>query len=185
MVSAGTKLTLEAFLALPAGDVTYELVDGQAVPKVSPQETHSILTFTLTTLLSRWAKFHGRVRLEWALALKRRGEDWAPVPDVTYISYERLPASVRRTRACPVPPELVLEILSPGQTIQEFENKAQDYFAAGVLRMWLVEPDALFLQVFFPDRPSQIYTGDIPITDPLFPGLSLSIKEIFEEAELL
>lgn len=35
MVSAGTKLTLQEFLALPTGDVNYEFVNSQVVPKVS------------------------------------------------------------------------------------------------------------------------------------------------------
>ncbi|MEK0189711.1 Uma2 family endonuclease, partial [Microcoleus anatoxicus PTRS2] len=43
MISIGTKLTLEDFLALPDGDVYYEFVDGQAVPKVSPKIFHSSL----------------------------------------------------------------------------------------------------------------------------------------------
>ncbi|MCC3415551.1 hypothetical protein [Microcoleus sp. PH2017_02_FOX_O_A] len=38
MVGIGTKLTLEEFLALPDGDVYYEFVDGEAVPKVSPKK---------------------------------------------------------------------------------------------------------------------------------------------------
>ncbi len=42
MVGTGTQLTLQEFLALPQGDVTYEFVDGLAVPKVSPKEFHSI-----------------------------------------------------------------------------------------------------------------------------------------------
>jgi len=43
MVSTGAKITLQEFLALPEGDVTYEFVDGQAVPKVSPKAFHSAL----------------------------------------------------------------------------------------------------------------------------------------------
>ena len=35
MVQITRKLILEEFLALPEGDVTYELVEGQVVPKVS------------------------------------------------------------------------------------------------------------------------------------------------------
>ena len=180
-----TDLTLEEFWALPKGETAYELVDGKAIPKVSPKEFHSTLTFALTTLLTRWAKSRGRVRLEWALTLKRNGRDWSPVPEVTYVSYERLPQSIFRNQACPVPPELVIEIISPGQTMKEFEEKARDYFNAGVTRVWVVDPEALSIIAFFPDGTKQTYTGNTKIIDTLLPGLELSPQLIFEEAELI
>lgn len=64
-----TDLTLEEFWALPSGETAYELVDGRAIPKVSPKEFHSMLTFALTTLLTRWAKGKGRIRLDVPLRL--------------------------------------------------------------------------------------------------------------------
>ncbi|MDP5339506.1 MAG: Uma2 family endonuclease, partial [Nodularia sp. (in: cyanobacteria)] len=132
MVNTETKLTLEEFLNLPEDDVNYEFIDGQAVPKVSPKFFHSTLQAALLVLIRLWCKGKGRVGTEWAVILKRRGKDWVPVPDLTYISYERLPASWKRNEACPAIPELVIEIISPDQTMQEFEEKAKDYLAAGV-----------------------------------------------------
>ena len=41
MVKSQSQLTLEEFLALPDDDVAYELIDGQAVPKMSPKFFHS------------------------------------------------------------------------------------------------------------------------------------------------
>lgn len=179
------NLTLEEFWALPPGETSYELVDGRATPKVSPKEFHSVLTFALTTLLSRWCKGKGRTRLEWALTLKRNGRDWSPIPEVTYVSYDRLPPSIFRNQACPVPPELVIEIISPGQTFEEFENKAKDYFNAGVLRVWVVDPEAISITAFYPDRTSRLYTGDTKIMDTLLTGLELTAQLMFEEAELI
>jgi Uma2 family endonuclease len=180
-----TDLTLEEFWALPPGETAYELVDGRAIPKVSPKEFHSMLTFALTTLLTRWARGKGRARLEWAVKLKRNGRDWVPVPEVTYISRERYPLNILRNQACPVPPELVIEIISPGQTMNDFEDKAKDYFNAGVDRVWVVDPEAISITTFFPDGTHRIYTGDTKIVDTLLPGLELSPQLVFEEAELL
>lgn len=184
-ISPGTKLTLEEFLALPEGDVNYELVEGQAVPKVSPKYFHSTLQTALLLLIRAWCKGKGRVGAEWAILLKRQGKDWAPLPDVTYISYERLPKSWKRNEACPALPELVIEIISPDQTMKEFEDKAKDYFAAGVSRVWVVDPEAISISVFFPDGSSQIYTDTTPIVDALVPGLELTTIQVFEEAELI
>ena len=50
------KLTLQEFLNLPPGegDITYELVDGQAIPKMSPKKFHSKLTRALLNLIEKW-----------------------------------------------------------------------------------------------------------------------------------
>lgn len=185
MVGTGTKLTLEEFLALSEGDLNYEFVDGQAVPKVSPKFFHSSLQAALCRLIHAWCKGKGRVRPEWAILLKRQGEDWAPVPDFTYISYERLPANWKRNEACPAIPELVIEIISPDQTMKEFEDKAKDYLDASVSRVWVVDPEAIVIRYFFPDGSSQVYTDTTPIVDALLPGLELTTRQVFEEAELI
>jgi Uma2 family endonuclease len=184
-VSREKELTLEEFLALPEDDINYEFVDGYVVAKVSPKYFHSTLQRALLILLDIWCKGKGRVGSEWAILLKRRGKDWAPLPDVTYISYERLPKSWKRNEACPAIPELVIEIISPDQTMKEFEEKAKDYFAAGVSRVWIADPDAINIKVFFSADSSQVYTDTMPIVDALLPGLELTVRQIFEEAELI
>jgi Uma2 family endonuclease len=183
--NTGKKLTLEEFLALPELDVNCEFVDGYAVPKVSPKFFHSTLQLTLGLLIRICCKGKGRVLSEWAIILKRKGKDWVPIPDLTYISYERLPKNWRLNQACPVPPELVIEIISPDQTIKEFAEKAKDYFAAGVLRVWIVDPEAMSIRVFFSADISQVYINNMSIVDVLLPGLELTVRQIFEEAELI
>ncbi|TVP58609.1 MAG: Uma2 family endonuclease [Nodularia sp. (in: Bacteria)] len=185
MVNTGTKLTLEEFLNLPGDDVNYEFVDGQAVPKVSPKFFHSTLQAALLVLIRLWCKGKGRVGTEWAVILKRQGKDWVPVPDLTYISYERLPASWKRNEACPVIPELVIEIISPDQTKKEFEEKAKDYLAVGVSIVWVVDPEAISIRVFLPDGSSQVYTDNMLIINSILPGLELTTRQVFEEADLI
>jgi Uma2 family endonuclease len=90
-VGIGTKLTLEEFLALPDPDVYCEFVDGEAVPKVSPKYFHSTLQFTLSRQICVWCKGRRRVLPEGGILLKHLGKDLAPLPDETYIYYERLP----------------------------------------------------------------------------------------------
>ncbi len=180
-----TKLTLEQFWALPEGETAYELVDGQAIPKMSPKYFQSSLQRGIDRLISAWCKGKGRIRPEWSVTLQRNGIPWVPAPDVTYVSYDRLPKSWQRNEACPVPCDLAIEIISPGQTLKEFETKAKDYFAAGVLRVWVVDPDAISIRVFFPDGKVILYIDTMPIVDTLLPGLELTTRQIFEEAELM
>ena len=81
-MTAKTGLTLEQFWALPAGETAYELVDGQAIPKVSPKYFHSSLQSAFLVLIRAWCRGKGRVKPEWAITLKREGKDWIPTPDL-------------------------------------------------------------------------------------------------------
>ena len=180
-----TNLTVDEFWALPEGETNYELMDGIAIAKVSPKYFHSSLQGTLCTLIKAWCKGRGRVGPEWAVALSRKGKDWIPTPDVTYVSYNLLPKNWKVNTACPVPCDLAIEIISPGQTTRYFEEKARDYLSAGVARVWVVDPEAISITVFFPDGTRSLYTGNTKIIDTLLPGLGLSTQLIFEEADLL
>jgi len=55
MVTLSNKiLTLSEFLALPNDNYTYELVEGKALPKISPKRFHSRITLALSFLLEQW-----------------------------------------------------------------------------------------------------------------------------------
>ena len=101
-----------------------------------------------------------------------------------YISYERLPADWNQDEACPVPPELAIEIISPGQTFGQMTAKVRDYLDAKVLRVWVVDSKARSITVFYPDAPPQTYMGDTLITDSLFAGLEFTAEQIFQKAKI-
>ena len=180
----GKKLTLEEFFALSEGNGRYEFIDGEAVPKVSPKRFHAGTQKALLMLLNDWAQQHGHFYPEWAAILKRHGEDWVPVPDLAYISYDRLSAEWQEDEACPMPPDLAIEIISPDQSFGEMAEKATDYLTAGVLRVWVVDPKARSITVFYPDAPPQTCIGDMVLTDSLFEGLELTAKQVFEKVNL-
>ena len=177
------KLTLEEFLVLPNGETSLELVDGEAIPKMSPKRFHSRLTGTLYTLLSEWCQDRGEIGIEWGIVLKRHEKDWVPVPDLLYVSFQRLPLERFEDEACPVPPELAIEIISPDQSFGNLSEKATDYINAGVTRVWLVDPTKS-ITIFYPDAPPQTKRGEDTLADEYLPGLSLSVQQIFKQAGL-
>lgn len=184
MVKSQSQLTLEEFLALPNNDVACELIDGQAVSKMSPKFFHSMVQSALLILIREWCEGRGRMGTEWSVILKRRGKDWVPTPDLLYISYERLPADWIKDEACPIPCELAIEIISPGQTFGELTAKATDYLVAGILRVWIVDTQAQSITVFYPDAPPQTCTGTMSLADPIFPELELTPEQVFRKAGL-
>lgn len=184
MIRTTKKFTLAEFLALPVGDVAYEFIAGQAVAKVSPKRFHAGVQKALLILIDIWAKNRGHLYSEWAVLLKGNNVYWVPVPDITYVSYNRLAADWIEDTACPVAPELVIEIISPGQTFGELSQKATDYLAAGVLRVWIVDSQARSVTVFYPDAPPRTYTKLSPITDSILGGLELTPQQFFQLAGL-
>ena len=185
MVTSTSKLTIAEFFALPEGDRSYELVDGRAIAKMSPKFFHSRLQKTLLLMLDSWARNRGRIEPEWAIKLQRNGVDWVPVPDLTYVSFERLGAEWMLDEACPVAPELVIEIISPGQTFGDLAEKATDYLQAGVERVWLIDTQAQSLTVFYAHKSPTTLKGTKAIADDLFPELQLTPQQIFQQAGLL
>ena len=184
MIQSTRKLTVEEFFALSVSDVAYELIEGQAIPKMSPQRFHAGVQKALLILMDAWAENKGYLYPEWAVRLKRNNEDWVPVPDITYISYSRLSADWLDDEACPVAPELVIEIILPGQTFGDLTQKATDYLTAGVLRVWIVDSQARSVTVFYPDAPPRTYTKLSLITDTILEGLELNPQQIFQQARL-
>lgn len=184
MIQAQNKLTLPEFLTLSETSITYELIDGRAVPKMSPKLFHSLVQLALVTMLKDWHQGRGIACQEWAVILKRHGKDWVPVPDVTYISFERLGEDWLQDQACPTAPELIVEIISPGQSFGDLAEKAVDYLQAGVLRVWVVDIHARTITVFYPDAPPQTKRGDATLTDVLLEGLQLTPHQVFQQAGL-
>lgn len=190
MIKLQRQLTLEEFLALPEGDITYELIDGEAVPKfkndeMSPKFFHSSITGALFILLSAWAEGKGRVVIEWAIKLTRNQQNWVAVADLTYVSYNRLAADWLQDDACPVAPELVIEIISPGQTFGEMTEKATDYLKAKVQRVWIIDTRAKTITIFYPEHAlPQTKRGTDSLEDSLLPGLQITPQQIFQQARI-
>jgi Uma2 family endonuclease len=81
-------------------------------------------------------------------------------------------------------PDLVIEILSPGNSKKEMKYKYDLYQEAGVLEYWIVNPEnkTIFIYVL----KEGIYIGMHPLIEedviqsPLFPQLDFPLGEIFE-----
>jgi Uma2 family endonuclease len=86
---------------------------------------------------------------------------------------------------CPIPPDLAIEIVSPGQSFGEMAEKATDYLAAGVLRVWVVDPRSQSITVFAPDMLPVTYRGDRLLTDEILPEFSLTARSLFVSAGIV
>ena len=74
-------------------------------------------------------------------------------------------------------PLTTVEITSPGQSVDDFIPKIEDYFRFGVQSVWLVQPPLKQVAVFTPELDPQVFIqGDI--MDPTL-DVKVTLKEIF------
>jgi Uma2 family endonuclease len=180
MVQSLTQpITLEAFLASADSNDRHELIDGQAIAKMSPKRFHAKTQKALLKILDDWAEGQGHFYPEWSVVLTRQGEPWVPIPDLMFVSYSRLSADWDEDAPSPVPPDLAIEIISPEQTFGAMVTKATDYLTAGVARVWIVDPRAKSITVFYPDAPPQTFIAGQVIEDALLEELSLTVEQVF------
>ena len=89
-------------------------------------------------------------------------------------------------RGCLGAPDLVVEILSPGNSRREMREKFELYEEAGVRTYWIVDPEHSTVQRFVLNE-TGIFIGLRPLTDEdqltseLFPGLAVELKKVFAE----
>ncbi|MCD8538398.1 MAG: Uma2 family endonuclease [Leadbetterella sp.] len=87
-------------------------------------------------------------------------------------------------RGCIGPPDLVIEILSPGNTQKEMGIKFDLYEENGVKEYWLVEPQDRAIIVYTLKEGKYIglkpFTEEDDISPVLFPELKFAVKDIFE-----
>ncbi|MDX2285950.1 MAG: Uma2 family endonuclease [Bacteroidia bacterium] len=83
-------------------------------------------------------------------------------------------------------PDLVIEILSPGNSRKELREKYRIYESSGVREYWVVSPHERYLSRFVRDAQGT-FAGMAPLTDEdlletsLFPELSVPMREVFGE----
>lgn len=106
--------------------------------------------------------------------------DLVRIPDVSYVSWARLPSRQIPQEAVPhLVPDLAVEVLSEGNTTEEMARKIRDYFAAGVRLVWFVDPRARRVEVYTaPDRLQVLGGADTLDGGEVLPGFTMPITEL-------
>jgi Uma2 family endonuclease len=146
---------------------------------MSPKRFHAKTQKALLKLLDTWAEGRGHFYPEWSVVLTRQGESWVPIPDLMFVSFDRLAADWNEDAPSPVPPDLAIVIISPEQSFGTMVAKATDYLTAGAARVWVVDPRAKSITVFYPDAPPQTFQGGQVIEDSYLAELRLTVAEVF------
>jgi Uma2 family endonuclease len=88
-------------------------------------------------------------------------------------------------KGCIGSPDIVVEILSPGNNKKELKNKYEVYEEAGVLEYWIINPtEKNLVRYNLIDgryQAARPFTIDDELTTGILPGFSLSINELFAD----
>lgn len=162
----------------------YELVEKTLVEKamgfreswLASLLIHALLNFVQPRKLGVVTGEAGMIRL--ASGLVR-------IPDVAYIAWERLPG--RRLPEEPVPglaPNLVVEVLSQGNTASEMARKRREYFDAGVQVVWLIAPDHRTVDIYTAvDQSTRLDEHQTLDGGAVLPGFTLSLQALFSNLD--
>ena len=130
-------------IVLPSAKPALEWINGRVVQKVSPQRRHALAQGRFFGALDSWAQARGSgtVGTEWECRIAPPGKIRRPlVPDVAYMSYERIP--FERSGEADIPRvafDAVVEVLSPDDRTPDVEEKVRVFLASGTAVVFLVD----------------------------------------------
>jgi Uma2 family endonuclease len=160
-----------------------EVVRGRVEAKVSPRRAHALVQLALAEQLRRWAAGHGEVGTEWRFYLLRgENQPSSLVPDVAYVSFERLPRELPSdARERPrIAPDIAAEIWSPGDSRRTLEEKVELYLSHGSRAVIVVDPGARTVTLHRPGT-SAMHAASGKLVVPAFCGLALDSDALFAE----
>jgi Uma2 family endonuclease len=181
--------TTDGEIVLPQTKPETEWIGGRPVQKVMPTRSHGLLQFAFATALEAWAApgQRGEVVLEWRLRASPPGEEVRPlVPDVAFMSFRRLwPLSARDRETPSVPPEIVVEVLSPDDRQSDIDEKRRVYFAWGVMLELIADPEARTLDVYDAEGRHERVEASCELYAPAaFPDLRLPLREMYAKLDM-
>ncbi len=184
MTAVQRRLSLQEFLELPDESPALELIDGTVTQKVAPQWLHGLLQGSLTAAINGYA-WPKKLAVAFPEIREAFGRD-SLAPDIGVYRWERIPRTAGKlVNAPPIPPDIAIEIISPGQTVSELIRKGRRYLAHRVQTIVIVHPEAESVVLLRSDGSPVTLRGDDRIDlDAVLPGFELTVQALFDVLQL-
>ena len=161
-----------------------ELIDGRIVPISPTGSRHGIIEGNFFEAIKGFVRQHklGKAQSGEVGIFTRRNPDRVRAADVLFISNERYAQLKDREGYLDVAPELVVEILSPDDTVQKMTQKLREYFAVGVRLVWVADPDARVVYAYRSLTDVREFKDEATLMgDDVLPGFEVPVASLFEE----
>lgn len=157
----------------------YELIEGELKEKKVGFAALFIAGQILAKLNAHFYPHEGAAACE-VMVYCFNGKSHGRKPDVVYVRVARFPKAEMPVGDLFFAPDLVVEVLSAGNSGIEVDEKLDEYLAAGVGLVWIVNPDSRTIHVFRSDGTNRRYRLSETIeNEPLLPGFRLLLADIF------
>ncbi len=162
----------------------YEIVDGELFVTRAPHIRHQGVAGNLQVELENWSR-----RSQLGKPFQTPGVIFTPtdavIPDLVWVSQGRLASGVDEAGHLTIAPELMVEILSPGDLNEQRDKevKLKLYSLHGVQEYWIVNWQLKTLEIYRRQEAQLQLVATLLDTDmltsPLLPGFSTPIAQIF------
>lgn len=176
-------VTVEQLASAPDDGNRYEVIEGEIFVSSAPAIQHQVVVGNLNRTIGNHL-----IQNPVGLILPGIGVIFSQyngvIPDVVYVSHERL-AQIEKNERLYGAPELVIEILSPGKENEDRDrvHKLQLYSRYGVSEYWLINSFLRVIEVYRrTDARLRLDTTLMEtdeLTTPLLPDFSCSVTAIF------
>jgi Uma2 family endonuclease len=176
------QVTSEELLAMPDDGSRYELVRGELRRMPPAGSEHGYLAMRIASRLERHADANGLGRVYAAeTGFKLASDpDTVRAPDAAFVSRTRIEEAGRIAGYWPGPPDLAVEVVSPGDTHAQVVEKALTWLEAGCRMVLVADPDRRTVTVYRSLDNIRILTegGSVDGAD-VVPGWRLPVAELF------
>ena len=170
---------------LPDDGRRYEIIDGELHVTEIPHLNHQAVCGNIAFLLEQYNSQTNLGVTIFAPGIIFSEDDVAP--DVVWISRERLATALWPDGYLHSTPELVVEVLSPGDINErrDRETKLKLYSRRGAFEYWIINWRTRQIEIYRREEMALRQTGIVYENDilqsPYVPGLRFQVREVFDD----
>ena len=178
MATTTGLLTVEDFSKLaPPGEGRHELHHGELI-QLPPIATALLRSKPPAAFLQRLLGPEWFAGIEFGFRPKPEYEVW--IADVAIVKAETFLRAVRTVSWFDTTPDLVVEVVSPSNTVQELNDREQICLQNGARAFWIVDPKVRVVKVSTPDGKTTTYRAEDQIPLAEFGGGAIPVGAIFD-----
>jgi Uma2 family endonuclease len=179
-------VTADELLAMPDDGFRYELVKGELIRMSPTGHDHGVVAMNIAGPLHQHVKEKnlGVVYAAETGFIIRENPDTVRAPDVAFVERTRLSQASKVEGYWRGAPDLVVEVVSPSDTVGNVEEKVKEWLEAGVRMVWVVSPKLRTVTVYRSLTEIVMLTEkDILEGGDCVPGFQLAVAKIFAEVD--
>jgi len=172
--------TIESFEQLADVD-RVELIHGELREMAPPSEDHNDVVREVVWRIENYIRPRGYEKLfiETSFTINSSPAS-VLIPDIAFLSENRLDPERDTSKLVGVPPELAIEVISPSERPGKIQEKVQLYLDGGVRVVLLIDPRRRVATIIRPDQ-VELEIGPEATVDlsDIIPGFDMPLSAIF------